>query len=378
LSTLWAGQRFPAAALVTRAGAPVRVLHPGRAGRGAGPDFRDAIIAAPSGTVLRGDVELHVRASDFRAHGHARDHRYDRIVLHVVFEDDAKEETLLACGRRVAVVALAPWVRKRASELSGWLAAPRLWREPCHDAIARIRPEAVGLLLDELGGQRFRERSLAIAEQIERSGPAEALFRALLEGLGYGGNRALMTQIAERADWRDVSAMLETSSPDRRTVEALLLKNAGVLLEGHTGRPANHPARRIEGVATLLVRHQALFVAAPDVTRLLALAHGDLAGTFTAAPQIGRSRAIELVTNAVLPWAAALASSRGRPDLVATAFARYAELPRPARYGALNFLETNLRNGDKPLALSARRQQGLLALYKSECTQGGCGRCRLS
>ncbi|MDZ4278881.1 MAG: DUF2851 family protein, partial [Dehalococcoidia bacterium] len=67
LATLWAGQRFPESALVTGESVQLRVLHPGRRGRGAGPDFRDALIALPSGAVLRGDVELHVRASDFRA-----------------------------------------------------------------------------------------------------------------------------------------------------------------------------------------------------------------------------------------------------------------------------------------------------------------------
>ncbi len=383
LSTLWAGQRFPAAALVTRAGAPVRVLHPGRAGRGAGPDFRDAILdlptgGAPSGAVLRGDVELHVRASDFRTHGHARDQRYDRVMLHVVFEDDADEETLLACGRRVPVVALAPWVRRRAHELSAWLSAPRLWREPCHDAIARLGPEAVAKLLDELGEQRFRERASALAQQIESLGPAEALFRALLEGLGYGGNRALMMEIADRIRWCEVAAALATVSTDSCTIEELLLKKAGTLLEGQAGRPANHPVRRIGGLAVLLVRHRSLFVAEPDVPRLPARTPHELVAAFTVAPLIGRSRAIELLTNAVLPWAAAVAFSRDQPEFVANVFARYAELPRPASYGALGFLETNLRNGDKPLALSARRQQGLLTLYKSECTQGGCGRCALS
>ena len=101
LAQLWAGQRFPASALVTRQGMPLRVLHPGWPGRGAGPDFRDAIIATPSDRLLRGDVELHVRASDFRAHGHHTDPRYNGVVLHLVFEDDAAADTRLASGRRV-------------------------------------------------------------------------------------------------------------------------------------------------------------------------------------------------------------------------------------------------------------------------------------
>ena len=98
LARLWAGQRFPASALVTGDGMPLRVLHPGLRGRGAGPDFRDAIIAA-AGRLLRGDVELHRRSSDFRAHGHHRDPRYDGLVLHVVFDDD--EQPLRGAARPV-------------------------------------------------------------------------------------------------------------------------------------------------------------------------------------------------------------------------------------------------------------------------------------
>ncbi len=378
LTTLWAGQRFPASALVTRQGVPVRVLHPGRVGRGAGPDFRDAILDAPSGGPLRGDVELHVRASDFVAHGHADDQRYDRVVLHVVFEDDGDGETRLACGRRAPVVALAPWARRRADELAAWLASPRLWREPCHDAIARLGREAVLLVLDDLGDARFRDRTVALAAAIERLAAAEALYRALLAGLGYGGNAALLEQLAERVPWRAVAPLLEASARDSPAVEQLLLAGAGPLLAAHAGRPANHPARRLAGLAALLVRHRPLFTEAPDVEALLALPPRDLVASFTAGALIGRSRAIELLVNAVLPWTAALAAKQGRLELAAAARARYEELPRPARYGALAFLEANLRDGDKPLALNARRQQGLLELYKAECTQGGCGRCRLS
>ena len=65
-----------------------------------------------------------------------------------------------------------------------------------------------------------------------------------------------------------------------------------------------------------------------------------------------------------------------RTRRAAQARACFARLPRPGPYGALAFLETNLRVAGRPL--DARRQQGLLALYKTECTQGGCGRCPLS
>ncbi|MCH7838311.1 MAG: DUF2851 family protein [Chloroflexi bacterium] len=292
LTRLWAGQRFPASALVTRQGVLVRVLHPGRRGRGAGPDFRDALIATPSGGLLSGDVELHVRASDFHAHGHDRDRRYDGVVLHFVFDAGVAEDTLLANGCRVPVVALAPWLRRRREELAGWLAHPSLWREPCHDAIARLGREEVLRSLEELGDRRFREREAALAASLRAVGAGEALYRALLAGLGYGGERERFEAVAAALPWRELTALLAASPDAERGVlaEALLLGTAGLLpsQRGETSRhayeqeleerwralgrasppagspqppvavrPANHPARRLAGLAQLLARHGA-------------------------------------------------------------------------------------------------------------------------
>ena len=428
LVRLWAGQRFPASALVTRQGVPVRVLHPGRPGRGAGPDFRDAVIATPSGRLLRGDVELHVRASDFQAHGHGRDRRYNGVVLHVVFEDDAVEDTRLASGRRAPLVTLARWVRQRDQELRAWLAGPALWREPCHDAVARLGEERVQGTLEELGDCRFRQREAALAADIRAQGPGEVLYRALLAGLGYGGNSP--AAVAEALPWRELVARLAPAPGEERSVlaEALLLGAAGLLPseqggepEGHheahlealwhasgltpahspapappSLRPANHPARRLAGLAQLLARHDPRpeGLAAPGDS--LELSPARLIATWTAPAEgywrenlapglsatrppgalIGRGRAIELLVNAVLPWVAALAEARDDGERAAQVRACFARLPRPGPYGALAFLETNLRGEGRPL--DARRQQGLLALYKTECTQGGCGRCPLS
>ena len=449
LVRLWAGQRFPASALVTRQGVPVRVLHPGRRGRGAGPDFRDAVIATPSGGLLRGDVELHVRASDFQAHGHGRDRRYDGVVLHVVFEDDSGEDTLLASGRRVPLVALDRWLRQRDQELRAWLAGPALWREPCHDALARLGEERVRETLEELGDRRFREREAALAAGIRARGAGEALYRALLAGLGYGGTSPV--GVAEALPWRELATRLAPANGEERSVlaEALLLGAAGLLpaerepegralLPGAAGlfsserepqgrhearlvalwqasgltpvhssagpaslrpvnhRPANHPARRLAGLAQLLARHDPRPEGLAVPGEALETSPARLIASWTAPAQgywrdrlapglpaarppgalIGRGRAIELLVNAVLPWDAALAEFQGDSERSAQARGCFARLPRPGPYGALAFLETNLRVAGRPL--DARRQQGLLALYKTECTQGGCGRCAFS
>src|SRR5215469_9938362 len=70
LARLWEAGRVPASALVTEEGVALQIVYRGRPNGGAGPDFRDAVIALPDARLLHGDVELHILASDFRRHGH--------------------------------------------------------------------------------------------------------------------------------------------------------------------------------------------------------------------------------------------------------------------------------------------------------------------
>ena len=62
---------------------------PGRRNGGAGPDFLDASVDVEGRGLLRGDVEIHVRARDWMSHGHHRDPAYNGVVLHVVWDADS-------------------------------------------------------------------------------------------------------------------------------------------------------------------------------------------------------------------------------------------------------------------------------------------------
>ena len=69
-------------------GRPLHVSSPGRQNFDAGPDFSNARITV-DGTQWAGNVEIHVKASDWFRHGHQTDKAYDSIVLHVVGLNDA-------------------------------------------------------------------------------------------------------------------------------------------------------------------------------------------------------------------------------------------------------------------------------------------------
>jgi len=426
LSRLWRGRRFPQGALVTRAGVPVRVVFQGRPGRGPGPDFRNAVICGPSGVTLRGDIELHVRASDFAAHGHVRDPAYASVILHVVFEDDTGIDTILPGGKTAPVIALAPWVARRAGEIERWLAQPALWREPCHHAVQRLGAAAVASSIEALGDQRLERMVAALAHDIRAGGLEQALYERLLAALGYGGNSATMLALARALRWQRLEALAAAPPAVRRlALEAALLGQAGLLpaQRGHRGplhphvealasayarmaaapapaaagwklwgvRPSNMPARRIAAAAALLEPGppSRLLAAldAPTVAGLcapfLALRaggywrdhHDPCAGPARLpAAFIGRSRALEIAANVLIP--AALAA--GPAPLRARARWWWERLPRPATYGATRFIEEALASEGIRVPVNARRAQGLLLLQKDWCTQNGCGRCALS
>ena len=378
LAHLWEGQRFPPQALTTAAGPALRVVYRGRRGGGSGPDYRDAVIQAPWGT-LKGDVELHVRASDFRRHGHHRDPAYNRLALHLVFWQDDAQDTALASGRRVPVAALAPWMERRSEEIRSWLEQPALWEEPCRTSAARMGGEAAAAVLNRLGDIRFRRRTAEFRRALAHQDPDEVLYRALLETLGYGGNREAFLLLTQRLPWREMRARLWAHPPGRHAEAALKIlveaaRGPPALIWRTSGvRPGNHPARRLEAAAHLAAVH-AETGPARGLTCLL-IGNTQEAVAYLTVKDLGRSlvgpgRAVEMLTNAVLPFfAAAVAGQAGR------AMEMYRMLPRPAAYGAVRHLHEALGTA---IRVDARRQQGMLFLLRHYCSQGRCGGCPLS
>ncbi len=378
LAHLWEGQRFPAEALRTTRGAPLRAVYRGRRTGGPGPDYRDAVISAP-GELLQGDVELHVRSSDFRRHGHHLDAAYDGLALHLVFRHDDEDDTLLACGRRVPVVALAEWAEGRAREIEGWLARPEAWSEPCRSAVARLGADACAAALDRLGLMRFRAKAAQFRKRLESLGSDQALWEGICEALGYGGCRDVLSAVAAREPWAAVRERMSRAPARSRgaAAEAVLLDALETEQEAGLGRPArpssplrprNRPQARLRGAAALAARFGGRgpwgslepAVAAKDSRALLE--------TLTVKGSIGRGRAIEIAANAILPCASA-AGLEGEAEWM------LARMPLAARYGAVRHIHEALGGAVRANTI---QQQGMLYLLREYCSRGGCGRCVLS
>ena len=382
LGAYWAaGARSP---LRLADGRALRVVFPGVPGGASGPDFRGAILDA-EGDLLRGDVELHLRASGWRSHGHHRDPAYAGVVLHVVAEDDVGARTTLHInGRAIPVLLLTP-------PLAGDSSFPA-FTPPC--AIATGRGLATEAPLERLSLRRLRLKAARVAPLVATAGAAQALYALALEQLGGSTNRPAFAELARRLPLAALLEAAECALPGtprafacaaalRAAAAPLALKAAGM-------RPQAAPAKRIESAALLVARWWPSG-ASPSWPAQLS-AQGLLAGIMPAG--LGRASAIELAANAVLP--VALAAGVWPEQAVTTA---WLALPSPGTYGKLRPLERWLgyprpaplapaapgvspspappHSASGPFTTAARLQGGLL-LHADYCTKGACGRCPLS
>jgi hypothetical protein len=73
--------------LKTTDGKRIEVIKTGSLNIDAGPDFFNARIKIEN-TIWAGNVEIHLKSSDWIKHKHHTDKAYHNVILHVVFEHD--------------------------------------------------------------------------------------------------------------------------------------------------------------------------------------------------------------------------------------------------------------------------------------------------
>lgn len=382
----------------TRDGHSYRVLYPGRPGPGRGPDFLDAVLEREDGTRLCGDIEVHVRPSGWRDHGHGSDRRYNGVVLHVAYLGGGPEAEN-AAGIRVPLLVLGPAQIKQTHVASDVKGEPAVRPAPSvqpHDDTrlgrARVSPAPMPFMdLGAAGDQRFLAKSAGLTMEAGRVGPDQMLYAAVLDCLGYPRNRGQFRRFSARLPWALLSSgLLPGDTQTAAQFKALLFWAAGFgprpanapPIGGHApewdlpgGRPDNHPRRRISGAAVLAARWHAAggpsaaltrsVMEGPGAEAILALisVHDDGAGSRAL---IGQGRAGDIAVNAVLPGLHAVARLRGDGALAARClelFRAWPKLPENAITKEARALLAG--QGLRPDVNGAREQQGLHLLFRA-------------
>lgn len=388
---LWQRRAERQAEFRTGAGRRVRVLYPGRAASAAGPDFRDALLEVEGLGLVRGDVEIHKRESDWDAHGHGGDPNYNGVALHAALETDTPQ-TPLASGSSAPVISLSGLVDNADDADDDQESAPsseNLWRLLARRGYPQpSNATETGALLSQAGDERFRRRAAALERFAREQGPEQTLYEALLEGLGYRHNQQPFVKLASRAP---ISALRQAARPVLAPQRPMVLRHWLLAISGLADaapsgqpqfppnlgptmarnewrlfrvRPANHPAARIAGVAELTARFldrgllPALADAAASSPTQLTAALTVAAPDGKAAP-IGPGRARDLAVNAALPLLHALDRSGPQSPYIEL-YRRFPKLPDNEILREMT--QRLLPQPCQAEVNTARRQQGLLHL----------------
>jgi hypothetical protein len=106
LHFLWKNKRLPLTNLHTIDGKKVEILHIGIHNLDSGPDFFNGQIVLDE---IRhsGNIEMHVKSSDWNLHGHQFDKAYSNVILHVVYEHD---QLIFVEGIPIPTIELKPLI----------------------------------------------------------------------------------------------------------------------------------------------------------------------------------------------------------------------------------------------------------------------------
>jgi hypothetical protein len=245
LQRIWHQGDFDRGRITTLDGRGVTILASGTWNRFGGPDFIGARLLIGDVRVC-GDVEMHLRAADWKAHGHSGDPKYQNVVLHVVLYAGSARCTEGWGGREIPVVTLLPLLNRSLEEYADEEAIERLANHPLTNAHEKLRALTEPELHAELRAcaeRRWRQKLLFAQKRLARLGWESACHHAALEVLGYRNNRGPMLRVA--GEW---SIDRWRSASSREDIESIY---AAVGERWHVSpvRPANHPKVRLRQYA---------------------------------------------------------------------------------------------------------------------------------
>ena len=184
LHYVWKHRILPLGTLTTTDGQELEVIDPGLHNHDAGPDFFNAKVRI-GGQVWVGNVEIHLRSSDWFRHGHQLDPAYNNVVLHVAEVVDGEVTTMDGKRPPQLCLQIPDDVSEHYAELCRTEDYPRCWRIIPSLARLTVHSWMSALLAERLAerAQRCLDWLKAVDGDWERT-----LFIALARNFGFGIN----------------------------------------------------------------------------------------------------------------------------------------------------------------------------------------------
>jgi Protein of unknown function (DUF2851) len=216
---IWQFRYFNERNLLTIAGEPIKILHPGKLNTNQGPDFLDARILIDD-TIWVGNIELHIRSSDWKLHQHSNDINYKNIILHVVWQHDIELDLAfptIELNDRIAKPLLSKYDElMNEAELI-----------PCSRNLHRVEPIIWSAWKERLLVERLEDRFELISGHLQKTNNhwEEVFWWLLARNFGVKVNTDAFEKIAQSIPL----SLLAKHKQQLHQTEALLFGQAGLL-----------------------------------------------------------------------------------------------------------------------------------------------------
>lgn len=286
LHFIWKNKLFYKSKLFASDASELEVQSVGYPNHNSGPDFFNAKIVI-DGQLWAGNVELHLKSSDWYVHNHENDEQYDAVVLHVVWEYDV--DVFNHHNQPIPTLELREFVSNELLETFQKLfSKPQKWI-PCERMITTVKSITIHSCLERMYIERLESKSKLIEELlVETNFDWEAvLFQLLAKNFGLKVNSEVFFYMANSLDF----SIVKKERQDVIRLESLLFGQLGMLKKNFDNsyynnlkeeygyqlkkyglktdpllkvqyfrlRPMNFPTIRISQLANLIYSHPSLF-----------------------------------------------------------------------------------------------------------------------
>lgn len=285
LHYLWKFKKFDSLNLKTFNGEIITILSVGQYLELSGPDFFNAQITIGD-QKWAGNIEIHLKSSDWYVHHHERDAAYENVILHVVWEHDT--EIFRKNNTEIPVLELKKYVDALTIANYQSLMLQKSWIF-CEKQIKEIDSFLFENWQERLFFERLERKSNPIFELLEQTHHdwEAVLFCLLAKNFGLNTNGEIFMKIAQSIPF----SVIRKESFEIENLEALFFGNSGLLnsenednyfkdlkfryfyllhkyqmdkkiielVQFFKHRPDNFPTIRLSQLANLYHKHQNLF-----------------------------------------------------------------------------------------------------------------------
>ncbi|WP_298287012.1 DUF2851 family protein [uncultured Lutibacter sp.] len=226
LHFIWKLKLFPTSKIKTTSGELLEIKSSGLLNYNSGPDFLNAQIRIQD-QLWAGNVEIHLKSSDWYIHRHEKDESYDSVILHVVWEHDVT--IFRKSNKTIPTLELKNYISKELLEnYQKLFSTPKKWIN-CEQEINRIDSFILEHWYERLYFERLEQKSVQVQDIfIKTNNNWEAtLFSLLAKSFGLNVNGEAFLDLALSVDFTTVRKV----SNNLNQFEALLFGQAGLLFD---------------------------------------------------------------------------------------------------------------------------------------------------